>query len=781
MQNKPFHLDKVAIRMVKEPPLYSEVPINNPQDAIKLMADTLSDYDREVFAIINFRPDLKPINVNFVSMGALDQSLVHPREAIKSMVLSNVASVMLVHNHTTGAVHPSREDVAVTDRMSKLCNMLGIKLLDHVIVGPGNDYYSFNERGVLPVPSLKLETNIDQLEFGGMKVAETATMEKQNVREVSFVVAECSEFHNLGEFHENVGSVKDALVLFEQIPPERMHALPTIGIRVTDTNHPEIFTEIDIIRGNTIDMDMLSYVPEIASNKTAQFAIAEMIHAMPKAEIIGTVPEEIQKKVSVIEAKEKQAEQMKAITDKLEQGVAEVFSSDKYKQFLDTMAKFPRYSVNNNILIMMQKPDAQMCQSFTGWKEMGRFVKKGEKGIKILAPAPYTIQREQNKLDDRGNPMMDKDGEPIMESVEIKVNAFKVVSTFDVSQTDGKELPSLGVDELTGGVDGYGTFLEALKEVCPVPITFENIEGGAKGFYSQTEKRIAIQEGMSEAQTVKTTIHEMAHQKLHAIENNGPKQLRNSKEVEAESVAYTVCQHYGIDTSDYSFSYVAGWSEGKEMPELKASLDTIRKAASEMITAIDEKMEILIQEKQKDVFFASDVTNLKGMDYQYSEGSCEAEYRFSCEVKGEPTVLTYTLSHHDDGQGFVMHTDKNDIWETMSEPELRKLEEKVSQVAESYHWERRIDAIKEPTEVEVVKAGLLEQGTTRIGEENRMKLREALEAKEKAILAPKPEKEKERPKEKATKKTSVKTKLQEGKEKVAKTPAKKTKAKEERV
>lgn len=600
MDSRPFHLDKVAIRMVKEPPLFSEVPINSPQAAVKMMADTLKDYDREVFAIINFRPDLKPINVNFVSMGALDQSLVHPREAIKSMVLSNAASVMMVHNHTTGAVFPSKDDVAVTDRMAQLCSMLGLKLLDHVIVGPGNDYYSFQEKGILPVPNLKYETNIEQLEFGGMKVAETATMEKQSVKEVSFVVAECSEFHNMGELHENVGTVKEAIALFEQIPPERMHGIPAIGIRVTDTDNPELFTEIDIVRGKTIDVDMLSYVPEIANNKAAQFAIAEMIHAMPEAEIIGVLPEEIQKKVGVIESREKQAEQLKEITDKLEQGVSDVFSSDNYKQFLDTMAKFPRYSVNNNILIMMQKPDAQMCQSFTGWKEMGRFVKKGEKGIKILAPAPYTIQREQTKLDDRGNPMLDKDGEPIMESVEIKVNAFKVVSTFDVSQTEGKELPTLGVDELTGGVDGYGTFLEALKEVCPVPMTFENIEGGAKGFYSQTEKRIAIQEGMSEAQTVKTAIHEMAHQKLHAIENNGPKQTRGSKEVEAESVAYTVCQHYGIDTSDYSFSYVAGWSEGKEMPELKASLDTIRRAASEMITAIDEKMEELVAQKTQE-------------------------------------------------------------------------------------------------------------------------------------------------------------------------------------
>ncbi len=679
MSRDAFSLDKVAIRMVKEPPLYSDQPINGPEAVVKLMADTLSEYDREVFAIINLRPDLRPINVNIVSMGALDQSLVHPREAIKSMVLSNAASVMMVHNHTTGAVHPSKEDVSVTDRMSQLCSLLGIKLIDHIIVGPGKEYYSFHEKNVLPVPNLRFETNIDQLGFGGMKVAETPTMERQQVKEVSFVVAECSEFHNMGELHENIGSVKEALALFEQIPPERMHGIPSIGICVTNMEQPELFTEIDIVMGKSIDLEMLSYVPEIANNKGAQYAIAEMIHAMPDAEIRGKVPEEIQKKVQMIESRERQTEQLKEITDKLEQGVADVFSSDKYKQFLDMVAKFPRYSVNNNILIMMQKPDAQMCQSFTGWKEMGRFVKKGEKGIKILAPAPYTIQREQTKLDDRGNPMMDKDGEPIMESVEVKINAFKVVSTFDVSQTDGKELPSIGVDELTGGVEGYGTFLEALKEVCPVPITFENIEGGAKGFYSQTEKRIAIQEGMSEAQTVKTAIHEMAHQKLHAIENSGAKQSRNSKEVEAESVAYTVCQHYGIDTSDYSFSYVAGWSEGKETPELKASLDTIRKAASEMISAIDEKMEVLVAQKTQE-------------------------------------------------QAVEVTTDvKNDTMDRKEE-----LAELLKATAEK----------------------MSSEGKT---------------------------KQEEKPKEKMTKKTSVKSKLQEGKEKVAKTPAKKSKKQEERA
>ncbi len=606
MSREEFRLDKVAIRMVKEPPLYSDHPLSGPDAVVKLMADTLRDYDREVFAIINLRSNLKPINVNFVSVGALDQSLVHPREVLKTTILSNAALVMLVHNHPSGKMSPSKEDINITDRMAQLCSLMGIDLIDHVIVGPGKEYYSFCEKRVMPVPSIKYEDNIENLKFGGMKVAEAT--EKKDVKRVSFMVAECGEFPNMGDLYENVGTMKEAMELFSKIPADRMNGVPAIGIRVTESGNPADFVEMNVLSGNQIDLDTLSHVPQIADNKSAQFAIAELIHGMPEAEIIGQVPEEIQKKIGIIEIREKQEIELKAITDKLEQGVSDVFSSDNYKQFLDTMAKFPRYSVNNTILIMMQKPEAQMCQSFTGWKEMGRYVKKGEKGIKILAPAPYTIQREQAKLDDKGNPVMDKDGEPIMESVEVKINAFKVVNTFDVSQTDGKELPSIGVEELSGSVDGYGTFLEALKQSCPVPMTFEEIEGGAKGFYSQTEKRIAIQEGMSEAQTVKTAIHEMAHQKLHAIENQTARQSRGSKEVEAESVAYTVCQHYGIDTSDYSFSYVAGWSEGKEMQELKASLNTIRRAASEMISSIDEKMEELVSQKTQEQIVEASVS-----------------------------------------------------------------------------------------------------------------------------------------------------------------------------
>ena len=304
-------------------------------------------------------------------------------------------------------------------------------------------------------------------------------------------------------------------------------------------------------------------------------------------------------------AAEARKAEMDEITTKLEKGVKEVFTTDGYKNYLNFCAKLPRYSVNNQILIMLQRPDATMCQSFGNWKEMNRFVRKGEKGIRILAPAPYKMQKEQDKTDAAGKPILDKDGEPVKETVEITVNAFKPVSTFDISQTEGDPVPTVGIAELTGSVEGYEALLEAIREVVPVPITFENIDSGAKGYYHLEEDRIVIQEGMSEAQTVKTLLHEASHQALHSREAQkagGEVKSKNQKETEAESVAYVVCQHYGIDTSDYSFAYVATWSADKEVPELKASLDTIRRTASELITKIDEKVQAHVTAKEVDQF-----------------------------------------------------------------------------------------------------------------------------------------------------------------------------------
>ena len=334
-------------------------------------------------------------------------------------------------------------------------------------------------------------------------------------------------------------------------------------------------------------------------------------------------------------AENKNAQQVREITDRLEQGIKELFESERFKEYLRTMSKFYNYSFNNTLLIAMQKPEATLIAGYTAWqRNFDRHVMKGEKGIRILAPAPYKAKVEKEKIDPKTQkPMLDKDGKPITETVEVMRPAFKVVSVFDVSQTEGKELPDIVVDELTGSVENYAAFFEALRQESPVPIAFEDISGGAKGYYHLEDRRIAIQEGMSEVQTVKTAIHEIAHAKLHALdqpevkpewkvvmvseggtrkelmtglaseqeaneaaekldwryvdenqfewrleveEDDTPvqeaKKDRHTKEVEAEAVAYTVCQRYGIETSDYSFGYIAGWSSDKETKELKGSL-----------------------------------------------------------------------------------------------------------------------------------------------------------------------------------------------------------------
>ncbi len=297
------------------------------------------------------------------------------------------------------------------------------------------------------------------------------------------------------------------------------------------------------------------------------------------------------------EARKKELDEM---TSKLEQGVQDVFASDDYKKLLNVMAQMPHYSVNNQILIMLQNPEATMCNSFSGWKKQNRFVRQGEKGLRILAPAPYQMEKEQEKVGADGKRILDKDGEPVTEKVKITVNAFKPVSTFDISQTDGEPLPQLGVAELVGNIEGYGTLMEAIKEASPVPINFENIESGAKGYYHMADHRIAIQEGMSEAQTVKTALHEIAHAKYHSIEateKGADQKTKAQKECEAESIAFVCAAHYGLNTSDYSFGYVAGWSSGKETPELKASLQTIKQGASEIIDSIDQKIRALTYDR----------------------------------------------------------------------------------------------------------------------------------------------------------------------------------------
>ena len=319
-------------------------------------------------------------------------------------------------------------------------------------------------------------------------------------------------------------------------------------------------------------------------------------------------PQEPRPVIPIVLTSEKPAEKLKEITDRLEQGITELFDSERYKEYLKVMSKFHNYSFRNTVLIAMQKPDASLVAGFSAWKNnFERNVMKGQKGIKIIAPSPYKIKQEMQKIDPHTQkPIIGKDGKPVTEEKEVTIPAYKVVSVFDVSQTEGKELPDIAVDELTGDVDRYKDFFAALEKTSPVPIAFENIEGGSHGYYHLEDKRIAINEGMSELQTLKTAIHEIAHAKLHDIDLNAPKDEqqphvdRRTREVEAESVAYTVCQHYGLDTSDYSFGYVAGWSSGRELSELKSSLETIRSAAAEIINSIDENLAELQKAQDKE-------------------------------------------------------------------------------------------------------------------------------------------------------------------------------------
>ena len=325
------------------------------------------------------------------------------------------------------------------------------------------------------------------------------------------------------------------------------------------------------------------------------------------ARTVAEQPQEPHPVIPIVLTAGKPAEKLKEITDRLEQGITELFDSERYKEYLKVMSKFHNYSFRNTVLIAMQKPDASLLAGFSAWKNnFERNVMRGEKGIKIIAPSPYKIKQEMQKIDPHTQkPIIGKDGKPVTEEKEITIPAYKVVSVFDVSQTEGKELPDIAVDELTGDVDRYKDFFAALEKTSPVPIAFENIGGGSHGYYHLEDKRIAINEGMSELQTLKTAIHEIAHAKLHDIDLNAPKDEqprvdRRTREVEAESVAYTVCQHYGLDTSDYSFGYVAGWSSGRELSELKSSLETIRSAAAEIINSIDGNLAELQKAQDKE-------------------------------------------------------------------------------------------------------------------------------------------------------------------------------------
>lgn len=320
---------------------------------------------------------------------------------------------------------------------------------------------------------------------------------------------------------------------------------------------------------------------------------------------------------STATTKKSNKERLKEITDSIENGIKELFDSEKYKQYLQTMSRFHRYSLNNQMLIHMQNPNATLVAGFNKWRDQfGRNVIKGQKGIKIIAPTPFKKKIEETKLDpDTKLPMLDDKGNEIKVEKEIQIPMYRVVSVFDVSQTEGKPLPQLASD-LSGNVQNYDAFMEAIKRSSTVPITFEPLKQ-ADGYFSLTDQKIVIREGMSEVQTVSALLHEMAHSKLHNtkdkeqtpenIEQSADEQStdntklsRNTEEVQAESVSFAVCAYYGIKTEDNSFGYIASWSKGKELAELRSSLEVINKTANDMITSIDKNYAEIRKERGLD-------------------------------------------------------------------------------------------------------------------------------------------------------------------------------------
>ena len=519
-------LEQVAIRMVEQPPLYSNEPMNNPDIAIRVMNEFLSQMDRELFCIVNLQADLTPINMNIVSVGSLNEALINPREIFKSAILSNAHSMMLIHNHPSGNLTPSTSDIQTTARMQELGELMGISLVDHIITGRNGNYYSFRDKGEFPDSRVRFSTRVEDIDL-------------------------------------TKGMVTEATAPYEE---------------VTDTKEKGDVRDIPTVQTATIPLP---------------------VHG----------------------------KDMDSIMQSLESGVEELFTSNRYQEFLKTMAKFHNYSFNNTMLIAMQRPDATLVTSYKNWQSMGRQVMKGEKGITIIAPAPYKKMKEKEVLDENQRPIMGTDGKPKTEQVEVTVPHFKAVTVFDIAQTSGEPIQTLAPELLTAAVQDFDSFMQAIQKISPVPIRFDEIDGNANGYYHNADKEIVIKKGLSESQTLKTAIHETAHAKLHdkeIMESLGVEKDRLTKEVEAESVAYCVCSSFGLDTSDYSFPYIAGWSSSREMKEMKASMDVIRKTAGEMIDQLTEELEIILEEKQKTELHEKygilvDALEAAGYRYDYRE------------------------------------------------------------------------------------------------------------------------------------------------------------------
>ena len=453
---EPFELKQVRVQLREAPPIYSTSRISSPEDAVRVMSETLAMMDREYCCVVNLDNRNRPINYNIVSIGDVNSALVPIQNVFKAAILSNATSIMLFHNHCSGELTPSREDEILTEKLIYAGKIMNINVVDHVILG-GNEgkHYSFRE----------------------------------------------------GESF-----------LFDAEP----------GVE------------------NGIVFDSKSM-----------------------------------------------KDQLREITDRLEAGFEEIFTSENYKNYLSTMAKFHKYSFNNTLLIALQNPEATLVAGYDAWKrKFHRQVKKGEKSIKIIAPMTFRRDMEVEKVDPATQEIViGADGQPEKETKQVSYQRFKVSSVFDISQTFGEPIPSLEVPELIGDNEHFEVYMEAVRKASPVPIRFDEIPGDVKGYYSNTQKEIVIRKGMSEAQIIKTAVHELGHSLCHDrdyLESIGEKKDRVTMELEAESIANCVCAYFGLDTGDYSYPYIAGWAVDRPRNTLQESMDLIRTTSGEVIDKMAE-------------------------------------------------------------------------------------------------------------------------------------------------------------------------------------------------
>ncbi len=555
-ETKQYKLREVRIRLEKGRSLFSDQPMSNPEAALDVMRRELSGYDREVLCVVNLNSRLQPINFHVVSVGDLSQSIAFIPNIMKSGILSNAQSFMMLHNHPSGDVTPSQEDTLLTRRVLEAGKILGIGCVDHIIVGGGNGlYFSMREQGTLDFTD------------------QTISMAAEDILRVG----EKTEIRSGGREH-----------MAERDQREQMEQAAA---------------------GEPVQSG------QNASGERARAGSGER-----------------SRQESERPAYPSRREQLKEITDRLEAGVKEYMTNDvQFRKVLEAMSKFHHYSANNVLLIAMQMPEATRVASYTTWKtKFNRQVMRGQKGLSIIAPAPVKERREREVIDSRtGSPVLGTDGKPKTEEVEVTIPRFKVEKVFDLSQTTGDPLPELDVAELTGDAEHYQMFMDALTAISPVPIRFADIDTGAKGYYHTVDKEIVIQKGMSESQTLKTLVHEVSHARLHdrdAMKAEGVAKSAQQKELEAESIAYTVMFHYHMDTSGYSIPYLASWSGSQDTKQLKACMDTIRRTAGEIIEEMDsfmaERMKELAAEKS-----AEQDTDLYTI-YQIREGSPAGVFEF---------------------------------------------------------------------------------------------------------------------------------------------------------